>query len=161
MLSHIVGALAGLPPQVIVLAVAALPVIELRGGIPVAMAMGFTPGEAIALGILGNLLPIPFVLLLLRPLRRAVAARGPFRPFFEWLERRALRRRDLVDRYGPWGLALFVGVPLPGTGAWTGAILAAALDLSFGRSLLAIVAGVLLAGVIVLGLSSLGFLALR
>lgn len=161
MVHDILTALRQLPAEAIVVIIAALPVVELRGAIPVALGLGLTPAAAFGLSILGNLLPVPVVLWALQPLRRLLAHRGPVRRFFAWVDRRALARRQLLDRYGPLGLVLFVGVPLPLTGAWTGAILAVLLDLPRLRSLLAIAAGVLAAGLLIGTLSTLGWLALR
>ena len=109
-----------------------LPVIELRGGLPAGVAMGLPLREAFLAALLGNLLPIPC-------LERWV----------DRIERKARSKSDKVVRYQAWGLLLFVAVPLPGTGAWTGALIAALLDLRLKLAVPAITAGVFLAGILI------------
>lgn len=142
------------------LAVSAAPISELRGGIPLALALGLPPETGFFLALLGNLFPLPFLLWALPRvlpgfeklpgvLGRAVRA------YFSWRRRRA---RGFA-RYGPWFLFLFVAVPLPGTGLWTGALLATLLGVPARRAAGPLVAGVCVAGVLVL-LGSLGLLRL-
>ncbi|HLO03104.1 MAG TPA: small multi-drug export protein [Symbiobacteriaceae bacterium] len=160
MLQHVIDALAGLPRELIVILIAALPLVELRGAIPVGVALKLPLLAVFVIAILGNLLPIPFLLLLLTPLRR-VANDWPFiGPIMRWAERRALRHRESIEKGGFWALLLFVGVPLPGTGAWTGAAIAAFLEMRFWRAFAAIFLGVCLAGVIMAILSQLGLMVL-
>jgi len=159
-LTSLIAALAGLPAELRTFLVATLPVIELRGAIPVGLFLGLSPWEAIFWSTLGNLAPIPLLLAGLLAARRWARHWPLVGPILAWIERRVERHRGQVDRYGPWGLALFVGVPLPGTGAWTGAAIAALLDLPLGRATLAIIAGVIIAAALVGLLSTLGWLAL-
>lgn len=144
-----------------VLLLSLLPIAELRGGLPLALALGFSPPAAYALAVVGNLLPVPFLLLGLdRVLRLLQALPGPLgrvvRRYLGWQEGRGRAR---VDRWGPWALLLFVAVPLPVTGAWTGSLIAVLLRIPIHRALPPIALGVLLAGVLVL-LASLGVIAL-
>ncbi len=155
-----VEALRGLPPSLIVLIVAALPLVELRGAIPVGVLLGLPVWQAFVLGIIGNVIPIPFILLLLGPIRR-MANRWPLvGPFLRWAEERANKRREPIEKHGFWGLLTFVGVPLPGTGAWTGALIAVLLEMSFWRAFLACALGVVAAGVIIAALSAAGLMVL-
>jgi uncharacterized membrane protein len=160
-LSSLLQYLAGLPPAIIVLIVSATPLIELRGAIPVGLLLGMRPAEAIAWSTAGNLAIIAPVYLGLWAARRW-AARWPLvRPFLAWIDGRVARKRAQVDRYGPWGLLLFVGIPLPWTGAIMGAAIAVVLRLPRLKALAAIVGGVLLAAALVGGLSSLGWYILQ
>lgn len=147
----------GLPPQAVVLVVAMLPVVELRGAVPIGNNLLRLPlWQTLTLSIVGNLLPIVLVLLLLEKTVAWLSRFGLFRRFFEWLYARTRRRSGVIQRYEFWGLVLFVGIPLPGTGAWTGSLAAVLLGMSYWRSLLACLLGVLLAAAIVTALSLLG-----
>ncbi|TFU18133.1 COG2426 family protein [Thermus tengchongensis] len=140
-----------MPLELYVILVAALPVVELRGAIPLGVALGLAPGKAFLLALLGNLLVAPLALILL-PWAVALATRVPLLArAWEALEARVrLRGEEQVQRLGALGLFLFVAVPLPGTGAWSGAVLAVVLGLKRRYALLAISFGVLAAGLIVL-----------
>ena len=138
--------------------VAMTPVIELRGAIPLAVARGVPPLSAACAGVLGNLLPVPFILLFIRRTLDWLNARSArCRRLAAFIERHADKRAPAVQRGAFWGLALFVAVPLPETGAWSGALIAALLDMPLRRALAAIALGVLLAGT-VMTLASTGVL---
>lgn len=160
-MSSLLTALSAWPAELRTLLVAMLPIVELRGAIPVGLLLGLSPWQAILWSALGNLLPVPFLLAGLLAARRWASHWPLVGPLLRWVEARVEKRRQQVDRYGPWGLVLFVGIPLPGTGAWTGAAIAAVLGLPLGRAALAIVGGVALAAALVGSLSTLGWLALR
>lgn len=135
-----------------------VPVIELRGAIPIALAGGANLIPAVAVAMLGNLLPIPFILLFIRKILEWMNGCGGFlQKVARWVEKQAAKRSATVQKYVFWGLVLFMGVPLPGTGAWTGALIAALLRLKWKRAFLAIALGVLIAGILV-SLASLGIL---
>lgn len=153
----ILSILDTLPPQWIVVVIAMLPVLELRGAIPVGFMLGMGPWESILWATLGNLLSIPPVLIGLYAARRWARDWPIIRPILDMVERRAEKRRTQVDRYGPWGLFLFVGVPLPLTGSWTGAAIATVVRLPWLPATLALMAGVVLAGAIVGVLTTLGW----
>lgn len=138
--------------------VAMTPVIELRGAILLAVARGVPPLSAACAAVLGNLLPVPFILLFIRRTLDWLNARSArCRKLAAFIERHADKRAPAVQRGAFWGLALFVAVPLPGTGAWSGALIAALLDMPLRRALAAIALGVLLAGT-VMTLASTGVL---
>ncbi len=126
-----------------------VPVIELRGALPVALASGVSLPLSIFLTVLGNMLPIPFILLFIRPLFKYFKKLGALRNFIQRLEERAFKKSEKVSKNNFWGLVIFVAIPLPGTGAWTGALIAALLDMRLKYALPAIFVGVLLASVIV------------
>ena len=125
------------------------PVLELRGAIPLGVAAGLPPLTACAAAILGNIVPVPFIMLLVRRIFRWLRRTAFFGPKIDWLERRAHLKGRLVRKYRLPGLALFVAIPLPGTGAWTGALVAAFLNIRLRHALPAITLGVLAAGTIV------------
>ncbi len=130
--------------------VSMLPVVELRGGIPFGVSAGLPTSLAVAAALLGNIIPVPFLILFTRRvftwLRRHIPA---LEGFLNRLERRAESKKDLVQKYKFWGLLILVAVPLPGTGAWTGALVAAVMDLRLKNALPAIFGGVLIAAAIV------------
>ena len=127
---------------------AMVPVLELRGAIPVGVAAGLSPLAACAIAVLGNMVPVPFILLLIR--RIFDWLRGTrFGPKIDWLERRAHLKGRVVRKYRLPGLIILVAIPLPGTGAWTGALVAALLDIRMRHAVPAIFLGVAIAGAIV------------
>lgn len=130
--------------------VAMVPVLELRGAIPFGVARDLNLWVAIGASVLGNLLPVPFIILFIR--RVFAWMRGwnhRFDSLVTRLERRAESKRETVERYAFWGLVVLVAIPLPGTGAWTGALVAAMMDMRLKRAFPAIAVGVILAAVIV------------
>ena len=130
--------------------VSMLPVVELRGGIPFGVAAGLELPVAFGAAFLGNMLPVPFLILFTRRVLQWLKANvRMFRGAVAWLERKADKKKDIVLRYSAMGLFLLVAVPLPGTGAWTGCLVAAALDMRLSKAVPAITAGVLAAGFII------------
>lgn len=127
-----------------------VPVLELRGAIPIGVANGLNFWVAIGVSIIGNLLPVPFIILFIRKiftwLRRLSRKLDGL---VTRLEQRAQKKSDVVLRYAFWGLVVLVAIPLPGTGAWTGALVAAMLDMRLKRAFPAIALGVLIAGTVV------------
>lgn len=146
----VVESLRGMPPWLIVLLIAMLPIVELRGAIPVALfTLGMSWPEAVVVAILGNLLPVPFILWLLGPMSRLLSRWEFFDRFFRWLFARTLRKSRTVERYEALGLVLFVGIPLPITGAYTGSVAAYLFGIPFWRSMLFITIGVCLSATVV------------
>ena len=127
---------------------AMVPVLELRGAIPVGVAAGLSPAAACLVSILGNMVPVPFILLLIRRIFDWLRGTRLFGPRIDWLERRAHLKGRMVRKYRLPGLIILVAIPLPGTGAWTGALVADVLDLRLRTALPAIALGVLIAGII-------------
>ncbi len=127
-----------------------LPVVELRGGLPAGVAMGLPIPAAFLASLIGNMLPVPFIILFVRPLFRWVRTHIPkLGGFVARLESRAKEKSMDVVRYQTWGLLIFVAIPLPGTGAWTGALIAAVLNMRLKRAVPVIFAGVVIAGCII------------
>ena len=130
--------------------IAMVPVIELRGAIPVATAEGVPLVPAIVTAVIGNLLPVPFIILFVRKVFAWMRGRNEkLNAFVTKIENRAMSKADSVQKYEFWGLALFVAIPLPGTGAWTGALIAALLDMQPLKAFLSVALGVIGAGFIV------------
>ena len=120
-----------------------LPVVELRGGLPAGVAMGLPIPVAFAASLVGNMIPVPFIILFVRPLFKWVRIHIPkLEGFISHLEARAEAKSADVLRYQTWGLLIFVAIPLPGTGAWTGALVAALLGRRLSHAMLSIGAGV-------------------
>jgi len=156
MVDHIYHALAGLPKDIIIIIIAALPVAELRVSIPIAIAMNISPLKALMLSLLGNMLPVIPTLILLEPISYRLRKFAIWRKFFDWLFEKTKQKADLIQKYEALGLMLFVTLPLPGTGAWSGCIAAALFKIKFRYAFLAILFGVIEAGLIVLLLSVCG-----
>jgi len=144
---------------VYVFLISMLPIIELRGAIPVAFALNLPVIPSFLVSIVGNLLPVPFILLLITPVCRFLKKTKLFAWFPAYLERKVEKNRDKVTKYANLGLFIFVAIPLPGTGAWTGALIASFLDFKFRDALISIICGVLCAGII-MGIFSYGLLGL-
>lgn len=143
-----------IPSELIAFIISLLPILELRGGLIAASLLGIDWVTAFIVCLVGNILPIPFILLFFRKILRFLQRRpGIFKKFADWLEQKTLKNREKVERYQNIGLLAFVAIPLPGTGAWTGAMLASLLDMRMKRALPMIALGVLCAGVIMLGVS--------
>ena len=126
-----------------------VPVLELRGAIPVGVAGGLSPLLAMCIAIVGNLIPIPFLIVFTRRVFHWLKTKGRIRVLVEKLEARAAEKSQLVLKYAWIGLCILVAIPLPGTGAWTGALVAAVLNLRLKKAIPAICLGVLIAGFIV------------
>lgn len=127
-----------------------VPVIELRGAIPIAVAQGMNPWEAMVIAIIGNMIPVPFIILFIREIFKWMRKVSPrLDGLVNRLEARADSKADRVRKYEKLGLFLFVAIPAPGTGAWTGALIAAMLDIRMRTALPTIFLGVCTAGLIV------------
>ena len=130
--------------------VAMVPVVELRGAIPFGVVRGLNLWTAIIASVLGNLVPVPFIILFIRRIFAWMRAHMPkLDGLVTRMEKKAEKNRAAVEKYAFWGLAILVAIPLPGTGAWTGALVAAMMEMRLKRAFPAIVIGVVIAGVIV------------
>lgn len=135
-----------LPPEVIVIIISAMPILELRGGVPLALGMGFPFWKTLSLSLLGNFLPILPLLYLFRPLSNLFYRFRFYRKFYKWLYGRTIRKSENVKKFGAIGLILFTAIPLPTTGAYTACIAASLFDIPIRYSLPAVFAGVIIAG---------------
>ncbi|MDO4812925.1 MAG: small multi-drug export protein [Eubacteriales bacterium] len=126
-----------------------LPVVELRGGLPAGVAMGLPIPLAFSAALIGNMLPVPFVILFARPVFKWIRAHIPaLGNFVTKLEARAYAKGGQIKKYETWGLLILVALPLPGTGAWTGALIACVLNMRLKRAVPVIFLGVVIAGII-------------
>ena len=147
----------GLSSVLKVIGIAASPIAELRVAIPWAIWHDFPWYYAFVLAVIGNLLPVPFILLFLNAVSRRLSKMGFFDRFLHRLFEHTRRRGRIVERYERIGLVLFVAIPLPVTGAWTGSLLAVLFGLKFKHALLSIFIGILIAGTIVTCATRLGW----
>lgn len=132
------------------LCISMVPVVELRGGIPFGVAQGLGHWTALGVCVVGNLIPVPFIIIYIRRIFHWMRRMSPWLDRkVAWLENRGNSKKELVARYQMAGLFLLVAIPLPGTGAWTGALVAALMDMRLKQAFPAIVLGVMAAGVIV------------
>jgi small multidrug export protein len=141
--------------QLIVFIISMLPILELRGGLIAASLLGLPPIESYLIAIIGNIIPVPFILLLMNKILKAME-KSRFKIFnkiHSFLHKKIMKNKDSIEKYGFWGLVLFVGIPLPGTGAWTGSIIAAFLEMDRKKAFFAILLGMLMASIIMMIIS--------
>lgn len=160
LINIIIGLFAGLKAtrygrEILVFIISVLPILELRGGLLAATLLEVDPLVAYVISIIGNILPVPFILFFIK--RIIVWMRKSklnlFNKFAKILDEKVEKNKEKIEKYGYLGLILFVGVPLPGTGAWTGCLLAAVLDMDRKKSFACVVCGVLMASIIMMVLS--------
>ena len=148
---------------IITFLIAMVPIVELRGAIPVGVVYGLDPIQACIIAMIGNMVPVPIIYLFARKVLIWGSKRKHIGGFFRFfLEKGEKGGKKLMEKAGNgsfWALAIFVGIPLPGTGAWTGTLAASILDMGFKKSVIACTVGVLIAGVIICSLTALGLAA--
>ncbi len=137
-----------IPNELIIFVISMIPILELRGGMIAASLLKVDLLPAFFICYIGNIVPIPFILLFIRKIFQFLRDKKGFSKIIEKLEVRSMRKSEQVQRWRDWGLLIFVAVPLPGTGGWTGALIAALMDMRIKKSFPIIAAGVLIAGVI-------------
>ncbi len=161
-----IGWLSGIPGELVMLLISAVPLTELRASIPIAMtvmadAWGWPWWKIYILAVAGNMIPVPFVLWFLGPVSSWLSRWKPFARFFNWLFERTRRKAgDSVQKYRAMGLAVFVAIPLPVTGAWTGSVAAFVFGIPRRMAMLSIALGVCVAGAVVMLIVSGVFAAL-
>ena len=143
--------------ELIVFIISLCPILELRGGLIAATLLGVKPVVAYIVSIIGNTLPVPFILLFITKVIDWMEKSKVkwMKRVAKWLRNKAHKNKEKIEKYGYLGLVLFVGIPLPGTGAWTGTLAASILDMDFKKSVIAVMGGVILAGII-MSIFSLG-----
>lgn len=134
--------------EIVIFIISMIPILELRGGLLVASLLNVSITTAIPICIVGNIIPIPFILLFIKQIFKWLKKIKLFRGMVERMETKAMGKSDTIKKYEFWGLMLFVGIPLPGTGAWTGSLIAALLDIDFKKAVLAELCGIIIATVI-------------
>ena len=134
--------------EAVVFIISMIPILELRGGLLAASLLKISAVKAIPLCVIGNIIPIPFILLFINQIFKWLKRFRPFRGIVEKLENRALKKSDNIRKGEFIGLMLFVGIPLPGTGAWTGSLIASLLKVDIKKASLAILCGIVIATII-------------
>ncbi len=125
-----------------------IPIIELRGAIPLGTGFGMGPIETYVISVIGNILPVPIILLFVRAVLDWMKKTKAFAKIALWVEAKAEKNKGKIEKFAYVGLFIFVAIPLPGTGAWTGSLIAALMRMKFWKSFLFVVLGVMCAGVI-------------
>lgn len=136
-----------------VMLVAVLPIIELRGAIPVGISLGLSPIHAAILSFIGSMIPVPFILFTIRPIFNYLKTTRIFKRVVNRLINKSTNNRIWIEKYGYLGLLMFVAIPIPGTGVWSGSLAAAFLNMRFKYAFPSIAIGNLIAGIIVMLLS--------
>lgn len=142
-----------IPGELTIFIISLLPVLELRGGLIAAVLLDIELWKAFLICYIANILPVPFIILFIKKIFEFLRRFKVFDKFISKLEAKTEKNKDKIMRYKQWGLLIFVAIPLPGTGAWTGALFAALLDIDLKRSFPIIALGVLIAGIIVATIS--------
>ncbi|MDO4939538.1 MAG: small multi-drug export protein [Lachnospiraceae bacterium] len=138
--------------QLIVFIISLMPILELRGGLIAASLLKMDPVESYIISIIGNIIPVPFILLFINKILEWMrnSKIGFINSFANWLYKKVDKSKDSIEKYGFWGLVLFVGIPLPGTGAWTGCLIASVLNMDRKKAFLATMLGVFMASIIMM-----------
>lgn len=139
--------------ELIVFVISLMPILELRGGLIAASLLNMNPITSFIICLIGNILPIPFILWFITPIFDRLKKTKHLSKLVNKIESKANSKREQIEKREFWGLLLFVGIPLPGTGAWTGSLIASMVGMNKKKSLLAAFLGVILAGMIMMLLS--------
>lgn len=156
---NIFGGLKSIPfgSEILVFIISLMPILELRGGLIAAALLDLSPITSYIISIIGNVLPVPFILWFINSILKWMRGSKHFKGIANWLDEKVEKHKYQIEKYGFWGLVLFIGIPLPGTGAWTGCLIAAVLNMDRKKSFLAALLGILIASVIMM-LVSFGLL---
>ena len=136
--------------EIVVFIISMLPILELRGGLIAASLLNLDPIVSYIICIIGNLLPVPFILWFMASILNWMRKSKYLKKFANWLDKKVEKNKDKIEKLGFWGLVLFVGIPLPGTGAWTGCLVASVLEMDKKKSFLAAIIGVFMASIIMM-----------
>lgn len=148
MIDAIFGYLAGIDKLFAVFIVSMFPIVELRGAIPLGVGLGLEFYKVFLVSVIGNMLPIPFIIMFIRPVIEYLKKKKSFEKIVKKFEQKTLNKSDRITKYEMLGLFIFVAIPLPGTGAWTGAALAGLMNMRLKTSVPSIFFGVITAGII-------------
>ena len=154
----IIGAFGGLTAikfgkEILVFIISLMPILELRGGLIAAALLNLNPIKSYIICMIGNILPVPFILLLINKVLSWMRTSRHFSKIANWLDKKVEKHKGQIEKYGYLGVILFVGIPLPGTGAWTGSLIASVLEMNRKKTFLAVCIGVLMASIIMMFLS--------
>lgn len=138
--------------ELVVFIISILPILELRGGLIAASLLNVSPLTGYIVSIIGNTLPVPFILLFINKILDCMGKSKIkwMNKLSKWLDKKARKHKDSIEKYGYLGLTLFVGVPLPGTGAWTGCLAASVLNMDKKKSFISIMLGIIMASIIMM-----------
>lgn len=162
MVEKIVGLILGLfgsflktplGKEIAVFIISLMPILELRGGLIAAALLNMIPVESYIISMIGNILPVPFILWLINKILDWMRGRKHLSKVAKWLDKKLEKHKGQIEKYGYLGLVLFVGIPLPGTGAWTGCLVAAGLNMDRKKAFLATLLGIIMASIIMMILS--------
>ena len=147
--------LQGIPfgKELIVFIISLMPILELRGGLIAASLLNLNPVISYIIAIIGNIIPVPFILWFINSILEWMRKKKHLSKVAKWLDGKVEKHKGQIEKYGFWGLVLFVGIPLPGTGAWTGCLIAAVLEMDRKKSFIAAMIGILIASIIMMILS--------
>ena len=149
------GGLQSLPfgKELIVFIISLMPILELRGGLIAASLLKMDPIRSYIIAIIGNVIPVPFILWFINSILNAMRNSKHFSKIAKWLDKKVNKNKDKIEKYGFWGLVLFVGIPLPGTGAWTGCLVASVLEMDRKKAFIATMIGIFIASIIMMIIS--------
>lgn len=162
MVNKIVGAIVGLfsgflaipfGKELVVFIISLMPILELRGGLIAAALLNLGMGTSYIISIIGNIIPVPFILWFMASILKWMRDSKYFSKIAKWLDGKVEKHKGQIEKFGFWGLVLFVGIPLPGTGAWTGCLIASVLEMDRKRAFLATMIGIFMASIIMMLLS--------
>ena len=139
--------------EILVFIISILPILELRGGLIAASLLGLKPIPSYIISMIGNMLPVPFILLFISSILDWMRRSKHFKKFANFLDKKVEKNKKSIEKYGYWGLVIFVGIPLPGTGAWTGCLIASVLGLDKKKAFWATFLGVFMASIIMMFIS--------
>lgn len=139
--------------KIIVFIISLMPILELRGGLLAASLLGLDPIPSYIISVIGNIIPVPFILIFMGKILKWMKTRKKLKKFANWLDKKVAKNKEKIEKFGFWGLVLFVGIPLPGTGAWTGCLVASVLEMDKKKSFIATMIGVLMASIIMMLIS--------
>ena len=154
-LLSLLSGLGGLPfgKQLMVFIISLMPILELRGGLIAAALLGLKPLESYIITIIGNIIPVPFILWFINRIIEWMRKGKKLSKVANWLDKKVEKHKNQIEKFGFWGLVLFVGIPLPGTGAWTGCLIAAVLEMDRKKCFIAAMIGIFMASIIMMLIS--------
>ena len=139
--------------RIFVFIISLMPILELRGGLLAARLINLDPVSSYIIAVIGNILPVPFILWFMGSLLKWMKTRKKLKKISDWIDKKVEKNREKIEKFGFWGLVLFVGIPLPGTGAWTGCLVASVLEMDKKKSFIAAMIGVFMASIIMMLIS--------
>ena len=139
--------------EILVFIISLMPILELRGGLIAASLLDLNPFTSYLIAIIGNIIPVPFILWFINSILNWMRNSKHFSKIAKWLDGKVDKHKGQIEKYGFWGLILFVGIPLPGTGAWTGCLIASVLEMDRKKAFFATMIGIFMASIIMMILS--------